>query len=190
MKLVTKSELAEVISRSPSTVSNALKKGELHESEDGRIDVHDYRNHAWIQKRLVTPAAGDGSEDIDFDTDTGTIRSLTEQRLIADTKRIEAQRRKIELQNEKTLGNLVEAETLQAAVGMMASGFHTYLLPLGGHLAPRILAAAKTGAQVEEIRDMIETDMGDAIERTKGLIDAAIDRLFDETEEETIEPNE
>jgi phage terminase Nu1 subunit (DNA packaging protein) len=136
VKLETKSAIAREFGCRPSAVTNAIRRGALHETQ-GKIDIHDVRNRSWFEHRLTELAAKAG-QDPDQDPGTrmetveigGSVFELNVQKLRADIALKHARRRALDLQNAAARKDLIPADLMAVAWGHFGSAVKLHLLQL------------------------------------------------------------
>jgi phage terminase Nu1 subunit (DNA packaging protein) len=189
--LLTRKEFAELCEVTGAAITQAVKSGIVRKTEDGTYDPRDTINHEYIKAALVrgrTRRRKDEARPTDGDPDD--LRQLEIQDLQEKIRYTTERADERALMNAKRRGELVPTDVVIEYASNYATGVRTYLLQIGNRLSPRILAAAKSGAELEEIQEMIEAETADAIERSLAMGDAAVTALAEQMPDEPEEESE
>jgi len=185
--LLTVAEAGERRGCSRQTANNAIRSGKLFKNETGLIDDSDSRNSGWLNSRTAGGARTqkilkinkkntDLVEDSDFPEilDFPEFSSDSESELIkekykAQTAHIKKQSRKLDLQHEKDLRNLILFDDVKMALGAFNSAIRTNILSVSDKVARGDTA----------LRDRIDKEIKRSMEKTISTAQAEIDRILE-----------
>lgn len=170
---------------SPSKVSKDVRRGLLRLTDDKKIDPFDPLNREWLRSRNLAP----GGRPVTTENGEPESDDRRGAKLEAEIANKIAATEKIELFNAKARGDLLPRDMVMAFANAFGSGARTYLLALAGRIAPRILAAVKSGDDTS-VQEMLEAEVSDSLERALAMGDAAVVTLSDDWPEEDPEEDE
>jgi len=185
--LLTVAEAGERRGCSRQTANNAVKGGKLFKNENGLIDDSDSRNSGWLTSRTAGGARTqkimkinrkdtDLIEDSDFpeildfpEYPENSESKLIQEKLKAQTTHIRKQSRKLDLEHEKNLRNLILFDDVKMALGAFNSAIRTNILSV----SDRVARGDTT------LRDKIDKEVKRAMEKTISTAQAEIERIIE-----------
>lgn len=155
-KLLTGSELARHVGKSPQAIDQARKAGKLHrDATTKRYDCSHDTNVSFIESSLKEP--GSSLADLKPDQVPEGLTDLYTEKLSWETKRTKYQAEKLRLQLEKDQEELLPSDLVCVYLSAFNAGISTNLLTLGNRIARGDMA----------LRDRIEKEVKRGLERTK-----------------------
>jgi hypothetical protein len=176
--------MRELTGKTRQAIHQAEKQGRLYRDPvtkrfDPKVEV----NRLFIERSRAEQGKDDAGELEAAEESPTNIKQLYADKLEAEIRRINEQRRQYELNNAERVKALVPFEMVTEQMGAFASGIRTYLLPLGQRLAPRIVATIKSGGSEKEVEQYIEDEVADVIERALALGEKAVDEVTEDLSE-------
>jgi hypothetical protein len=168
------------LARLANTTRQAVHKANLPRTESGKYDLDNPEVYDWVKgrsrasrkQRAQTEETSDRGEDLEQEELEWKIRYL------------QARTDERELKNAQARSELIPQQGVTEFAGAFATGIRTYMLPMANRLAPRIVAAVKSGDDEAAVQNLIESEVSDAIERALGMGEAAIEELKAQVDEE------
>jgi hypothetical protein len=164
------------------TTRQAVSKADLPRTDSGLYDLDDPTIKEWI-KGASRRSRKQRTQESDS-ADRSEQEDLERQKTEAEIDYLRERTIKEAIGNAKQRNQLVPIESVTEYAGAYASGVRTYLHPLGNRLAPRVVSAVQSGSGQDEIQQLIEDEVADAIERSLAMGNRAIDELMEQWPED------
>ena len=178
--IVNKSTFADMCGVNKSTLTN--NKSLIQLNEQGLVDTEHPKNKAYFQKHQdkANEAFSGRMEKLDgLDIPMEGAVNLDGEQLdqldkIAVEVRLKlAQAKRHELKYEQDKGNLLTVEAVQQAAAKVGAEIKIRLQSMPRRITPRLVAMAKSGSEDQEIREMLEREIDDAIECIRKTLEAS-----------------
>lgn len=162
------SELARLTGMTRQAVSIAAKQGRLfRDPGTGKFDTRHPVNTAFIEQAKAAEAAV--KSDTPPEEVPAELRDLYQRKLLAETRRAEAQAKKIGLEVAQKQGTLILKQDVALGFGAFIFGIENYFLILGKRIA----------RGDSELQLRIDKEVSEAITRTKKHAVAEVRRILD-----------
>jgi len=171
MKHLNKSEFARYVSVGEASVRRAIKKGEIVLEQDGLINPNRPENENYRLTKQLDPTAG-----VTRSTPKETIESKTNPQSDVITelriKKELASIRKIELENEKKRGNLIDRKTVAEVFNRLYSVQQSEFIPIANKIMPEVASILGTedNEKIAIARSLLESELWKALGSMKRSI--------------------
>lgn len=179
---MNQSQFAEHCNVKRAAITYAKKHDLVHVEPDGSIDPEHPTNQAYYRVQMQKQAAG-ATKGKGRKPKPATVQSVEgkmqssppraepvgayDRKLEEDIKYRQWSTRKLVVDVEDRMGKLIDKEVVQRHFSALDGELRVRFLDLGKRLAPSLIALVRSGAEEREVIEMIETEIGDALERVK-----------------------
>lgn len=165
----------------PGAAHKAKVSGTIEvDPETGLCPLRSEKNRRWIHRRPQPGRKADENGSISPAAEAGAYPVLEAEKLKADIDYKRRQSRKLDRDHAVAMGKLFPEEVVLESLSAFGSGVRTFLLQIPPRIAPQLLARVQAGAQEEEIRDALEGEIGDGVERAVSMGERAAERAATE----------